>query len=418
MACSRAAAVVVLLGTVCACVAQERPGWALPNFSDRVEVELSDPGDVPLATLAVIDIAEVRKQAPGFPGSLAIVAEQTGRTRFIPSQVDGGSAGESVVSLVFPVKLAAHGHETVEIYYSSTLEETLPWAKRVHAAHSYGFNHATAAIESELIGYRMYGGFFFDVQAHEKGGRGLFNSLIGYTSISSPPVEGRDIIHLGDTLGLGGLFVRAGGDVYRPGMNTPDYAGRPANPGEPTYRVLTDGPLRALIEADLPRWKIGDDEVAVRAIYEMRADEEAVRCHVWLTPVHLARTYEVGMGVRDLTDMNQAEQTGVVALDGLQKGTEGKIGIGVGYDPETSRRAGVMTTSEGRNEIVLFNTALATGHGVTAEYEAAAAWEGSGWPNPAQHVAQVLKESAPEVKVTVLEHETTLHPERLRAEPK
>lgn len=411
-------AAVAVLASVCVGGAQERPAWVLPNFADRIEVAVSNPGDAPLATLAVLDIAEVRKQAPGFPGTLAIVADQGSRTRFVPSQMDSGSAGEPEGALVFPVKLAAHAHQVVEIYYSNTLHETLPWAKRVHATHSYGFNRATAAIESELIGYRMYGGFFLDVQAHEKGERGLFSSLIGYTSISLPPVEGRDIIHLGDTLGLGGLFVRAGGNVYRPPMNTPDYAGHPAKPGEPTYRVLADGPLRALVEAELPHWKIGNDEVALRAIYEMRADDEAVRCHVWLTPVYVTRTYEVGMGVRDLPEMHRAEQNGVMALDGLQKGTEGRIGIGVGYDPGTSRRAGMMTTDEGGNEIVLFNTALQPGHGVTAAYDAAAAWVGSGWTSPAHHVAQVLEQSAAEASVTVLEHETTPHPERLKAEPK
>src|ERR1700761_2421931 len=95
MGCNRVAAVWALLAVAGVCAAQQRSGWALPNFSDRVEIEVSNPGAAPLATLAVLDIAQVRKQAPGFPGSLAIVAQQVDRTRFLPSQVDGGSAGES-----------------------------------------------------------------------------------------------------------------------------------------------------------------------------------------------------------------------------------------------------------------------------------------------------------------------------------
>jgi hypothetical protein len=392
--------------------------WALPNFSDRIEVVVSNPTAAPLDTLAVLDVAEVRKQAPGFPGTLAIVAEQSAQTRFAPSQVDEGSASESGGALVFPVKLAAHASETFEIYYSSTLQETLPWPRRVHATHSYGFNSATAAIESELIGYRMYGGFFLDVQAHEKGELGLFNSLIGFTSISQPPVNGRDIIHLGDTLGLGGIFLRAGTNVYRPPMNTPDYAPNPAQPGEPTYRVLTTGPLRALIAADLPHWKIGSDEVALHAIYEMRAGEEAVLCHLWVTPLHITRAYEVGMGVRDLPDVHHVEESGVISLDGVQKDTAGRIGIGVGYDPGTQHRAGVLTTGEGSNEIVVFDELLKFGSGVSATYHAAAAWQGSGWSSPVQHVAAVLAQSKAEPKVIVMEHDTTPHPERLKAEPK
>jgi hypothetical protein len=396
--------------------AQQHPSWALPNFSDRIEVMVSNPSDLPLETLAVLDLAQVQKQAPGFPGTLAIVAEQTGRTKFVASQVDGGT-GEIAGAFVFPVSLAAHGHEVLEIYYSNTLHETLPWAKRVHATHSYGFNHDTAAIESELIGYRMYGGFFLDVQAHEKGESGFFNSLIGYTSNSAPPVEGQDVIHQGYTLGLGGVFLRAGNDVYQPPMNTADYERGPAKPDEASYRVLADGPLRALFEADVPHWKIGDDEVALRGIYEMRAGEEVVRCHVWVTPLHVTRTFEVGTGVRDLPAMHRDDMNGVIALDGVQQDSVGRIGIGVAYEPEAARRAGVMTAGAGGNEIVVFDDALRPGHGVAAAYEAAAAWEGSGWSNPMQRVAEVLAKSKAEVKVTVIEHESTPHPERLRGEP-
>ena len=51
-----------------------------------------------------------------------------------------------------------------------------------------------------------------------------------------------DVIHLGDTLGLGGLFLRAGDEVFRPPLNMPDYAHKPSPPEVPQYRVIADGP--------------------------------------------------------------------------------------------------------------------------------------------------------------------------------
>lgn len=397
--------------------AQQSAAWALPNFSDRLQVRISNPGSNSLHSLAVLDIAKARVLAPGFPGTLAIVADQSGRPHYLPSQVDAGDDSESSGAFLFPVDLAPHAQQMLEIYYSSTLRESLPWAKRVQASHSYGYNHATAAIESELIGYRSYGGFYLDVQAHGKGQVGLFNSLIGFTSISSPAAEGEDALHIGDTLGLGGVFLRGNGTVYRPPVNTPDYAHRPAQPGEPTYRLLAQGPLRALVEEDLPRWRIGSDEVALRAIYEMRQGEEVVRCHVWVTPLHLTRSYEVGAGIRELPQMHSMERPAVIAVDGVQDPVIGRIGLGLAVDPGLAHRAGQLMTAEGENEIVLSDDSLHPGHAVSLAYQVAAAWQGSGWTSPVQHVADVLEQGAAQPAVVLLQHESTPQPERLTSEP-
>jgi len=410
------AAVLLSFGLCSLACAQQSVFWALPNFSDRLEVRVANSSSQRVHTLAVMDIARTRIMAPEFPGTLAIVADQNGPTRYLPSQVDPGE-DEASGAFVFPVDLAPHAQQTLEIYYSNTLQEPLPWPKRVHATHSYGYNHATAAMESELIGYRTYGGFYLDVQAHEKGQVGLFNSLIGYTSISSPASEGQDVLHVGDTLGLGGIFLRSGDTVYRPPVNTPDYAHRVAKPGEPTFRVLASGPLRALVEEDLPHWKIGGDEVALRAEYEMREGEEGVRCHVWVTPLHLARTFEVGAGIRELPQMHRLEEPSLLAVDGIQDRTTGRIGLGLAFSPGPAHRAGVLSTPEGNNEIVLSGDLLRAGHAVNLTYEVAAAWQGSGWTSPVQHVVEILQGRTAQPVVVLLRHESTPHPERLTSEP-
>jgi len=411
------AAVALFLVACGAARAQQNIPWVLPNFSDRLQLRISNPGNGAVRTLAVIDVASAQAMAPGFPGTLAIVVDQSGRIRYMPSQVDAGDEGEREGAFVIPVNLAPRSQQTLEIYYSNTLKEELPWPKRVHATHSYGYNHATAAIESELIGYRTYGGFYLDVQAHGKGQSGLFNSLIGYTSISLPAMEGEDVLHIGDTLGLGGIFLRSGGSIYRPPVNTPDYAYQSAKPDEPTYRVLAEGPRRALVEEDLPHWKIGGDDVAIRAVYEIRESEETVRCHIWITPLRLTRFYEVGAGVRNLPQMHTVERSSLIAVDGVQDPSIGRIGLGLAFDPKVAHRAGQLTTPEGDNEIVLSNDSLRNGHGVSFTYQVAAAWSGSGWTSPLQHVAEVLQQEEAQPVVTLLRHESTPHPERLTSEP-
>jgi hypothetical protein len=397
--------------------AQARGGWELPNFSDLLNVSVSNPTSHPMDALATLDVTVARKVAPGFPGTLAIVVEHNDGTRFLPSQVDAGTRGSSDGAFVFAVKLAPHEREQLSIYYSATLREALPWPKRVHATHSYGYNHSTASIESELIGYRTYGGFFLDVQAHRKDEIGLFNSLIGYSRISAPSIAGEDVIHLGDTLGLGGIFLRAEGQVYRPTFNTPDYAHRTTKPDEPSYRILTTGPLRALVEARLAHWKIGDDEVALGAIYEIREGEENVRCHFWIEPLHISHSYQVGAGIRDLPKMRMTDDPGLLALEGVQEPQVGTIALALAYAPHVAHRAGELATSDGKNQIVLFDRALNTSDIVSGEYAIAAAWQGSGWSDPLTHLQRILRQQTVDPIVEIETHEQNPQPGNLESEP-
>ncbi len=415
---------LVLLVAVAACSARAQQsagelsgGWRLPNFSDLLQVTVSNSTSERMDALATLDIDAVRKVAPGFPGTLAIVVEQKKGVRFLPSQVDAGTSGSGDGAFVFAVKLAPRERERLSIYYSETLQVSLPWPKRVHATHSYGYNRATAAIESELIGYRTYGGFLLDVQAHRKSELGLFNSLIGYSRISVPSSVGEDVLHVGDTLGLGGIFLRADGQVFRPPFNTPDYVHRPAKPGEPDYQILATGPLRALVEARLPHWKVGDDEVALRAIYEMREGEEDVRCHFWIEPLHVSRSYEVGAGIRNLPRMRMADGQGLVVLEGAQTPKVGSIALGLAYAPGRAHRAGKLITPEDKNQIVLFNDILRSRNAVSGTYAVAAAWQGSGWSDPLTHVQRTLQQGTVDPVVQIETHERNPQPRELESEP-
>ncbi len=408
---------VVLTSAASAVAAQMQSAWALPNFSHRLDVSVTNPGSQPMNTLAALDIATARRVAPAFPGMLAIAVEEKNGVHFLPSQIDPGAGDAGQGAFIFAVQLSPHEREQVSIYYSQTIQEDLPWPKRVHAAHSYGHNHATAALESELIGYRSYGGFFFDVQAHRKGELGLFNSLIGFSLISRPPVVGQDVIHLGDTLGLGGLFLRANGKVFRPPFNTPDYMHQPAKSDEPQYRVLAAGPLRALIEAQLPHWKIGNDEVALRAVYELREGDEVVHCRFWIIPLRLSQSYDVGAGILDLPQMRLAEQNGRLALEGIQEAAVGRIALGLAYSPADAHPGGAVATSDGDNQVIVFNRRFEQGHAFSGEYSFVAAWQGSGWSDPLGHALNALKNASADPTVKLLDDQETPEPGRLLSEP-
>jgi hypothetical protein len=361
-------------------------------------------------------VPEVARTAPRFPGILALAVIPGSSATVVPSQADDLDGDGVPDEFVFPVKLAAGARTVVHVYYSTTLHDVLPWPKRVHASHAFGYNRATAALESEAIGYRTYGGFFLDVQARQKGSAWLNNSLVGYLSASVPSTAGRDIIHLGDTLGLGGLFLRSGSDLFRPPLNTPDYAHQAPDGEAPSYRVIADGPVRAVVKAWMDPWTIGPDRVKIEALYFIGAGGEDVECRFRVTPLQLSRAYEVGTGIRHLPKMRKSSAPGRLALEGEQEEAIGPLGLALYYDPKTTGEAGTLNTPEGLNDSVVFRERLAPGHAVSGRYWVAAAWSGSGIHDLLGHLAGTERQARATVVVGAYKHAATPAPERLEGE--
>jgi Domain of unknown function (DUF4861) len=429
--------------------------WVLPNFAERLEMTVVNDSDAPVDTLAVVAIDEASQIALRFPGTLAIVAALESapgaKPSFLPSQGDDLDGNGTADELVFQISLAAKESRRVHVYYSTTLRDELPWPKRVHASHAFGYNRATAALESETIGYRTYGGFFLDVQGRAEGQPGLHNTLLGYVGSRQASSAGRDVIHLGDTLGLGGLFLRSGASssaanagsaagktasntanavtVARPPLNVPDYAHKPSPPDVPRYRVIASGPLRAIVEARLDRWRVSESEtVSVRATYTINAGASHVECRFSIVPLRLEREYEVGAGVRHLPAMSSDQAAGRIALAGAESAAIGPLALALYYDPATAAAAPALATKEASNDIVIFRDRLMPGRAVEGRYQVAAAWSGSGVGSGSgagrgggtgdllPHLRRVEQQARAVVRVTNLQHEKTPHPELIEGE--
>jgi hypothetical protein len=414
--------------------------WVLPNFADRLELDVVNDGDAPVDTLAVVSIAEASQTALRFPGTLAIVVAPGaagGAPTFLPSQVDDLDGNGTADELVFQIALGAKESRRVHVYYSATLRDELPWPKRVHASHAFGYNRATAALESETIGYRTYGGFFLDVQGRAAGQPGLHNTLLGYVGSRQATSAGRDVIHLGDTLGLGGLFLRSSATqstanetangaavtVARPPLNVPDYAHKPSPPDVPRYRVIASGPLRAIVEARMDRWRLGESEVvSVRATYTITAGAAHVECRFQIVPLRLDRDreYEVGAGVRHLPSMSRDEAPGRIALAGTESAAIGPLALALYYDRAAAGAAPALVTKEASNDIVIFRDRLTPGHAVEGRYQLAAAWSGTGVGVAASdllpYLRRVEQQARAAVRVVDLQHAKTPHPDQIEGE--
>ncbi len=119
-------------------------------------------------------------------------------------------------------------------------------------------------------------------------------------------------------------------------MNVPTYAHKPSPEVVPHYRVVAQGPIRAIIEARLDNWNLDGDVVGLRALYTIDAGESHVRCHVEAAPLKM-RTgleYEVGFGFRQIPAESVTTSPGHVIVTGRQNQRDGDIGLGFYYDPQ------------------------------------------------------------------------------------
>jgi hypothetical protein len=412
-----------LLVSALALSAQPAGEWALTNFAQRLELEISNPAAQAVQTLAIVPVPAAAQVAPRFPGALAIaVLVNPVGSRYpvtiVPSQADDLDGDGAPDEFVFPVRLNAGETRTVHIYYSTTLRDSIAYPKKVHAQHSYGYNHNTVALESELIGYRTYGGFFLDVQARAEGQPGLNNSMVGYFGSGRPSMAGRDVIHIGDTLGLGGIFLRSGENVYRPPYNMPDYAHKPRAAVEPIYRVLADGPVRAVVEAQLDPWTVGEDEVRLTAIYSIDADTEHVDCRFRVVPLRVSsgRAYEVGTGIRHLPELKLGHAEGRLMLSGSETPKIGPIALALFYNPKHAAPIEPLSTKDGQNAAIVFAERLAAGRAVDGRYSVAAAWSGSGIRDLFGHLDEVEDQARAEVKISNFKFTPTPAPARVEGE--
>ena len=398
--------------------------WLLPNFSSRLSVQVRNNADVQLRGLATLRVAKAQAVAPNFPGrlALAVLVDRGNPAQpetIIASQSDDLDGDGSPDEFEFPVELAARSQCRVDIYYSETLEDRFSWPKRVGAKHSYGYNREVVALESELAGYRMYGGFFLDFHGRKAGANGLWNDAAAYVPVRRDLGTGRDVLHIGNTLGLGGIFLRRDENVYQPPMNVPTYAHK-SSPGiVPRYRVVSEGPLRAIVEATLDDWAIGDDVFRLRGRYAVDAGENVVSCLVEVVPLRIASSheYELGIGVRDLASGSVAASRGEIDVTGQQNARDGKIGLAIYFDPGMYSPASLVHTADGLNHAAIANQRVSPGQATSISYAAAGAWSGSGMENVAESLGNFRKQIAHVAEIAGLTFARTPHPEKVGAEP-
>jgi unsaturated chondroitin disaccharide hydrolase len=211
----------------------------------------------------VVSVAELKKIAPDFDGktfvlttSDAVTPEEDAKAtefRPLPSQADDLDGDGTPDEIAFTVEPNTRIRRVVTLSYgpeSAIAPLRTPWPKRAHAL--YAKKYEGMGWESDRVAWRIYFDQRNAIDIYGKKQHGLaldYFAAPGVNYHAESPI-GRDIFKNGDTLGLGSIGAVVDGKVVKV-----------SDVDERTWRVVADGPVRAIADLHYKGWKVGGRSV-------------------------------------------------------------------------------------------------------------------------------------------------------------
>jgi unsaturated chondroitin disaccharide hydrolase len=211
----------------------------------------------------VVSVAELKRIANDFKAGTIIVTTsnaatldedaRTLETQELPSQTDDLDGDGKFDEIAFQIALGANQTRIVTIAYgdAATLQRLRSdYRRRTHAKFTTKFEGM--GWESELAAWRLY----FDprnaIDLYGKRRPGLYLDIFGspeYDYHEESPF-GRDIYKIGDALGIGSIGALVEGKAVKV-----------ADVTERRWRIISTGPVRAIVELEYKGWKVGGRSV-------------------------------------------------------------------------------------------------------------------------------------------------------------
>ncbi len=211
----------------------------------------------------VLSVAELKRIAEDFKAGDAIVTtsnattleedSRTLETTELPSQADDLDGDRKLDELAFQIDLLPGQTRIVTIAYgdAATIARLRSnYAPQTHAKFTIGFEGL--GWESNLNAWRIYFDKRNAIDLFGKRRPGLYLELFGqpeYNYHEESPF-GRDIYKIGDALGIGAVGVLVDGKVVKV-----------ADVSERSWRIVSTGPVRAIVEVGYKGWNINGRQV-------------------------------------------------------------------------------------------------------------------------------------------------------------
>lgn len=239
--------------------------WAAPK---TVKIAITNPtAENRPAEQIVIPMPELRKAAPGINAGTVMVSVQGAGAKMqeVPSQVDDLDGDNKADELAFEIDLKPHQTRTVTVT-CGTPDEILRrrsfYPARTNALFTTKIEGA--GWESEDDAWRIY----FDprnaIDLYGKKRHSLLLNLFAtpeYDYHADNPY-GRDIYKIGDALGIGAAGAWVDGKLVK----VADVQSR-------GYRIVSTGPVRAIVELTYQGWKVEGRSITLRSRITQWADD-------------------------------------------------------------------------------------------------------------------------------------------------
>lgn len=213
----------------------------------------------------VVSVADLKKIAPDFRAGTAIVTttdaatlEDDARaiaTHELPSQADDLDGDGTLDEIAFQIPLGAKQTRIVSIAYGDAA--TLTRLRSDYSARTYAkfsTRYEGLGWESDVTAWRVY----FDprnaIDLYGKRRPGLWLERFAtpeYDYHAEAPI-GRDIYKVGDAIGIGSVAALVDGQAVKA-----------ATVADRRWRIVSTGPVRAIVEVTYDGWSIGDRKVRV-----------------------------------------------------------------------------------------------------------------------------------------------------------
>src|SRR5437764_301839 len=237
--------------------------WAAPRVK-VLKLAVSNPtDDARERENVVVSGAELRRVAPDFrAGDCVVTTSDAGvleedartlQTTELPSQADDLDGDGKYDEIAFQIDLKPRQTRVVSVAYgdAATMQRLRSdYPARTHAKFTLKFDGL--GWESEATAWRIYFDRRNAIDLWGKRRPGLYLEMFGspeYVYHQESPL-GRDIFRIGDALGAGSVAALVDGRTEKV-----------ADVAERKWRIISEGPVRVVVELTYKGWKVGGREV-------------------------------------------------------------------------------------------------------------------------------------------------------------
>jgi Domain of unknown function (DUF4861) len=382
----KVAAIILCLGSICSA---EDKWFTLKDFgpvTQRLAITVENPADVPNeAALVDIKLEQLHGLLPdAAEGQIAVIdpkgkeaPREVANLNFVPFQV---SAGE----LIFDLPLAAHEKKLLYLY-TAPQRLNMPGFP---AKTGYDTRKAYRSFENEFVAFRIETGpganttgMAIDCWGKTKRGIGLRNvEAYQGENYHKPNYWGMDILGVGHSPGIGGLFLVSGDQMAQPSYVT-----------EFVDPVFT-GPIETRLRVTGPVTLNGKTYHLTR-ILNLVANDRTIHDTVTITGDDLEHV-QLGLGIRNFPNETWTEDPkagyAMVAGDANQPGYK-SVAISTTFSPTEFDRVIPLPDQKNGGHVYVFNPTEHTKDGMMfGEHRLTMIWDRDGQINNAGDLHKAL----------------------------